>query len=274
MLVGVSAVNTSCEGRDLIVTVNRFERIHVVTHDAPLPASTVLAPVARTYSLRVTAVVDLTPRMRRVTLAGDALAGFAPWPGQDVVLHLTHGDAGVRRRYTVRHFDPVSRRLDVDFVLHGEGPGASWAQRARVGDDIEIFGPRGKVAMSDAGWQLFAGDESALPGIAEMVEALPAGVAATLLIEVRDAAEEQSVEAAARADLRWLHRGDAAPGSAELLERAVRDVGFPTSDRHVFFFGESRVVRRLRDIARARGLRGDEISAKGYWNQGRAMRGE
>lgn len=228
-------------------------------------------PAARTYSLRVVGVLDLTPRMRRVALAGDDLGDFAPWPGQDVVLHL-RDDAGngVRRRYTVRHATPTG--FDVDFVLHGHGPGSHWAEQVRVGDEIDVFGPRGKVAPSDAAWQLFAGDESALPGIAEMVEALPARVDVTALIEVRDAAEEQPVETAARLDVRWLHRRDAAPGTAEVLDAAVRDVGFPASDRHVFLFGESRTVRRLREIVRQRGLRFDEISAKGYWNLGRAMR--
>jgi NADPH-dependent ferric siderophore reductase len=38
----------------------------------------------------------------------------------------------------------------------------------------------------------------------------------------------------------------------------------------VFLFGESRSVRRLRDILTRRGVRLDEISAKGYWNLGRA----
>jgi NADPH-dependent ferric siderophore reductase len=128
------------------------------------------------------------------------------------------------------------------------------------------------VPMSDAGWQLFAGDESALPGIAEMIEALPADVTATVLLEVKDAQDEQAVETAAGLDVRWLHRGDAAPGSGELLDRALEGVAVPPAGRHAFLFGESRTVRRLREIAMRRGLRPDEISAKGYWNLGRATR--
>ncbi len=239
--------------------------------------SPTIAVSARTYSCRVVAVGDVTPRMRRVTLAGREpgdLADFAPWPGQDVVLHLTgESGAGVRRRYTVRHLDRETGRFDVDFVLHGHGPGSDWAERARVGDEIEIFGPRGKVATSDAAWQLFAGDESALPGIAEMVEALPPHATAIALIEVRDVAEEQQIEAA-RVDVRFVHRGDAEPGTTQALDDALREVVFPASGRHVFLFGESRVVRRLRDFTRGRGVQLGEISAKGYWNVGRATRGD
>ena len=97
-------------------------------------------------------------------------------------------------------------------------------------------------------------------------------VTATALIEVADSADEQPIEAAADVELRWLHRGAAEPGSAELLDDALAGVAVPASDRHLFLFGESRTVRRLRDAVMRRGVRLDEISAKGYWNLGRAAR--
>ena len=209
--------------------------------------------------------------MRRITLSGAELADFSPWPGQDVVFHLSdEAGGGVRRRYTVRHLDRQALRFDVDFVLHGPGPGADWARRVRPGEQVAVFGPRGKVAMSDAGWQLFAGDESALPAIAEMVEALPEGTHAVALIEVSDADDEQPIDARAELDLRWLYRGTTSPGTAEILDQAMDSVAFPASDRHLSVFAESRTVRRLRDAARRRGVTATEISAKGYWNLGRA----
>lgn len=230
--------------------------------------------VSQTYAVSVLAVTNLNERMRRVTVGGDSLVDFAPWPGQDVVLHLTSAEgAGVRRRYTVRHHDRKAARFDLDFVRHGHGPGALWAENARPGDEFEIFGPRGKVAVSAARWQLLAGDDSALPAIAEIAEALPAGTAVTALIEVESPDDEQSITADADLDLRWLYRVGAAPGTSELLDRALADVAFAPSDRHVYLFGESRTVRRLRDIASAAGLGAGEISAKGYWNLGRETRG-
>jgi NADPH-dependent ferric siderophore reductase len=229
---------------------------------------------AHTYLLTVAGTADLNPRMRRITLTADTLADFDPWPGQDVVLHLTdERGSGVRRRYTVRHLDRAKRTFDLDFVLHGHGPGARWAERARPGEQIEVFGPRGKVALAGARWQLFAGDESALPGIAEMVEALPRDVSVTAFLEVQDADDEQRIDAAADLDLRWLHRGTTAAGTADVLDRALDGVSLPSSDRHVYLFGESRAVRRLRDIMRRRGVTPEEISAKGYWNLGRALAG-
>lgn len=227
-------------------------------------------PIARTVLLSVAGVVDVGPRMRRITVAGDALADFAPLPGQDVVVHVSDGHGGgVSRRYTIRNLDTAVRRLDLDVVMHGAGPGAAWAASVAIGDGVEVFGPRGKVLLADARWQLFVGDESAIPAVAEMTAALPIGTAIIALIEVTDADDEQPIPGVEPVDVRWLHRQAIPPGESELLHRAVASIEIPDADRHVYLFGESRTVRRLRDDLGARGLRPQEISAKGYWNLGR-----
>jgi NADPH-dependent ferric siderophore reductase len=239
-----------------------------------VPAPADLPSIAQTHLLTVTDVRQLTPLVRRVTLTGDSLAGFAPWPGQDVVLHLTDADGnGVRRRYTVRNFDAARRRFDIDVVVHGHGPGSAWAADVRPGDRLEIFGPRGKVPVSAARRQLFVGDESAWPAIAEIAAALPASASIVVLAEVADAREEQPLETRASCELRWLHRDGRPAGDPQLLSAALDGFVVPDADRHVYVFGESRVVRLLRDrLLREHGLAFEEVSAKGYWNIGRAMR--
>jgi NADPH-dependent ferric siderophore reductase len=227
-------------------------------------------PVARTHLLSVVDVVDLGPRMRRITIGGDALADFSAWPGQDVVVHVSDGHGGgVSRRYTIRNLDNAMRLLDLDVVMHGHGPGAAWAASVAIGDDVEVFGPRGKVRLATAGWQLFAGDESAIPAVAEMIAALPSATGGIALLEVADADDEQRIDAAELIDVRWLHRGTTPPGESDLLDRALAAIDIPDADRHAYVFGESRVVRRLRDDLGGRGLQPAEISAKGYWNVGR-----
>ena len=224
-------------------------------------------PTASTHLLSVAQAVDVGPRMRRISVVGDALADFAALPGQDVVVHVSDGQGGgVSRRYTIRNLDTAARRLDLDVVLHGHGPGAAWAASVAVGDDVEVFGPRGKVLLADARWQLFVGDESAIPAIAEMIAALPSGTTAVAVIEVTDADDEQSIAASALIDVRWLYRLETPAGRSELLQAAVASVEFPDADRHAYLFAESRVVRGLRDDLAGRGLLPHEISAKGYWN--------
>jgi NADPH-dependent ferric siderophore reductase len=227
-------------------------------------------PTASTHLLSVADVVDVGPRMRRITLTGEALAEFVALPGQDAVVHVSDGHGGgVSRRYTIRNLATAARRLDLDVVMHGAGPGAAWAASVAIGDGVEVFGPRGKVVLAAAGWQLFVGDESAIPAIAEMVGALPGGTAAVAVIEVTDADDEQPISTTELIDVRWLHRLETPPGESELLHRAVAAIEIPDADRHAYLFGESRCVRRLRDDLGGRGLQPHEISAKGYWNLGR-----
>jgi NADPH-dependent ferric siderophore reductase len=224
-------------------------------------------PTASTHLLSVAQVVDVGPRMRRITLAGQALADFTALPGQDVVVHVGDGHGGgVSRRYTIRNLDTAAHRLDLDVVMHGHGPGAAWAASVAIGDGVEVFGPRGKVLLAQARWQLFVGDESAIPAIAEMIVALPVGTAVAAVIEVTDIDDEQPIPATGPVDVRWLHRQATPPGESELLLRAVASIDLPDADRHAYLFGESRMVRRLRDDLGVRGLQPPEISAKGYWN--------
>ena len=145
------------------------------------------------WPLVVVAARDVTPRMRRVSLVGEALERFSWRPGQDLVFSLPQSGGGVaRRHYTIRAFDPHELRLEVDVVLHGASPGARWAASAKIGDPVTAEGPRGRTVVNGrADWHLFTGDETALPAIAAMIEALPAGASAHAIIEVEAPDEEQ-----------------------------------------------------------------------------------
>lgn len=227
-------------------------------------------PTASVYRLTVVAVADVGPRMRRLTLAGDELAAFVCIPGQDVAVHLADPrGGGVSRRYTIRNFDRTRCRFDVDVLTHGDAPGARWGMTAAIGDVVEVFGPRGKVMPATARWQLFVGDESAIAAIAEIVAALPAVVEAEVILEVTDSDDEQPMPGG-EVEVSWLHRGSTRPEESLLIDDALRQRAIPGSDRHIYLFGESRLVRRVRDQLYERGLGAAEISAKGYWNAGRA----
>jgi len=228
-------------------------------------------PPARVYAVEITGAELVTPRMHRIHLAGPDLVGFTAIPGQDVVVHLRTPTGPAHRRYTIRNLDAASGSLDLDVVLHGHGPGARWAEAAQPGESLEIFGPRGKVPLAPAARQVFVGDESAIPAIAEMAAALPPSTEITAIIEIADAAERQPLPPAV--DVRWLVRDGREPGTAELLAPALDEIALPDADRHLYVFAESRVVRALRDLLLAKGVGPAEISAKGYWNKGRAMRG-
>ena len=234
------------------------------------PAAFRRPPPAR-WPLTVVGAVDVTPRMRRVSLVGETLAGFDYRPGQDLVLSLPDDSgAPVSRHYTIRRFDTQELRLDIDFVLHGRSPATDWARRAALGDTITAEGPRGRTSLrGPADWRLFTGDETALPGIAAMIERLPAGEHAIAFIEVAGPEEEQPIETAARLDLTWLHRAGPPRAPSLGLLQALTTFQLPAGDGQACIIGETSTVRAQRQGLIARGLAKDRIAAEGYWRPGR-----
>lgn len=137
--------------------------------DAPAVAARV---GALAFDLEVVSVSEPVPSVRRVRLSGPGLEDMDPKPGQDVMLAVTPTS---RRRYSVRAYDPAGPWVDLDFVLHGDGPAVTWASRAAPGASIGVIGPRGKVFVDEAAqWHLFAGDDTFVPATFSMVESLAA----------------------------------------------------------------------------------------------------
>lgn len=243
---------------------------------------------------RVTAVLDLTPHMRRVTFSGGDLAryatddnihvglvippeGHAPvWPtvGKDGLIQWHDGPGRpAMRRYTIRQYDATTGTVDIDFVVHEEaGPGSAFALRAKPGDIVGLLGPGGGGIRFEADWYLLVGDETALPAIARILETLPAQARGVALIEVADAAEEQSIDTRTGIDIRWLHRNGEEAGASRLLADAVRETVFPEAGVSLFAWvaceldGFKAIRAHLR---KERGLKKGEHFVVSYWRKGK-----
>ena len=242
------------------------------------PFAQLTGPLASTTRLdfEVVGSARLTPHMQRLRLTAPQLDRFGCLPGQDVMLLVAaEGNRPVRRRYTIRQLDAAARLLTLDIVLHGDGPGERWVRSARSGDKIEGIGPRGKITTSaTACWHLFIGDESALPAIFAMTEALPPGRPATLVLEILDESDEQDLAAAATIRISWLHRRLGAPaGDPSALAAEAAGIELPPGHGHAYLFGEATVVSGLREVLAGRGLGQDQMSPKAYWRRGRANAG-
>ncbi len=242
-------------------------------------------PGVRELDLELVATEMVTPTMRRLRFTADGLAELDPFPGQDLMVSVpASGGARFRRRYTIRRLERAAAAVEMDIVLHGDGPGARWAREVRPGDRVEAVGPRGKIpAAAGATWHLFCGDESALPAIFTMVEALPARDRAQVVIEVGGPEDHQEPrDVRAELDLRWVHRGgEAGTGSAlhdvvgELdLDPGVSRGGVVAGagrDRqmlHAYVFGELRQVAAIRSLLLERGLAPEQVDHKAYWRRG------
>lgn len=214
----------------------------------------------------VLGTAQLSPRMRRITVQADTMRAVAIRPAQDVELLLRDpGGRRVKRRYTIRHARPDIGELDLDVLLHGDGPGAGWAAAARPGDTVEFQGPRGKLELRGAASHLLVGDESALPAIAAIAEALTEPAVA--VIEVGDRSDELPVAA----QVRWVHRGRVSAGGVELLAEALAGIDIPPGTRG-YLMGETRAMVALRAVLEQRGIDHDAVFVKGYWNIGRPDR--
>ncbi|HKV32619.1 MAG TPA: siderophore-interacting protein [Candidatus Dormibacteraeota bacterium] len=224
----------------------------------------------RPLPLVVAAVEDVTPHMRRIQLTGSSLEAFDYFPGQDLALPVVRDDGSVvRRRYTIRRFDPERRLIDLDFVMHGDGPGTRWAQAARPGLAIEAIGPRGKIGLDpNARSHLFAGDATAVPGSLTMMESLPAGLLASAYLMVGDPRERQPFSAEATTMVTWNY--DRGVDARDGLVAAISAAGLVPDDGHAYLAGEVALVSALKATLLAHGWTADQISAKAYWNRGRA----
>ncbi len=222
--------------------------------------------------LTVTEHDDLTPWLRELHLEGD-LGGFAPWPGQDLMVLVPPAAAAPRwRRYTVRRLDAAAGWLDLWVTTECDGPGAAWARGAAAGDRVEAVGPRGKIALrADVDSHVFVVDAAGLAAMCAMVESLDHGTVRTVCaLPDTEGDGHEAVLPLTPEDLVPMHH----VADAEDLEwlGQVVDVstrGLTGEDTAAYVFGELSLTRRVGDQLGTL-LGADHVAAKPYWRRDRA----
>lgn len=238
------------------------------------------------------AVSEVGPHMRRVRFSAEDLTRYDrednihcklifPQPGvadpqwptlaANGMPQFPKGDQRLDiRTYTIRRISAQQGWFDVDFVLHEDaGPGSRWAAQAAAGQQIGLSGPGGRTA-SPAGWMLLAGDETALPAIARIGEALSADTTGVVMIEVQTPADHIPLAMPAGMTVQWLHRASAPAGTTTLLSDAIQACPIAAdADRFVWVgaeFSTAQTVRAwLRDTV---GLGSKEQLVVAYWRRG------
>lgn len=260
-----------------------------MTHD-PYKTLKLQHPV-RIRLLEVARVTELGPSMRRITLRGD-LADFVSASFDDhvkLVLPETPGakpslptltatglvfdDTRPRpamRDYTPRRYDAQGGELDIDFVMHHDGPATDWARHAQPGHLLGTAGPRGSLVIPDIfDWHLLIGDETAIPAIARRLEELPAGSRAIVRIRITREDGKLPLQANGPLDIQWLvgEPGDAASG-AGVLESAVRQLTLPDGEGHAWAAGEYSEIKALRrHLVELHGMDKSRVRAASYWRR-------
>jgi NADPH-dependent ferric siderophore reductase len=295
----------------------------------------VTAPEYRFFSATVARVQRLSPCFLRLTFAGPELTGFGVGGADQRIKLVISRDGGpVRnllsdgpgwyqeycalpdarrphlRTYTVRAARPHLGEIDVDVVLHGvadghPGPAAGWAAAAVAGDPIVVLGPdragTGRAwgvewAPPAEGTLFLAGDETAVPAISSIIEALPAGRRTVAVLEVPEAGDMLSLAVPPGVEVRWLVRGDRVRGEAlgPAVHAALCELGVaaPAAGQdpedvdleggilwevpeagadgcYAWLAGEAGMVTKLRRrLVRDLGVPRSSVAFMGYWRMG------
>ncbi|WP_035931162.1 siderophore-interacting protein [Pseudofrankia saprophytica] len=234
-------------------------------------------------------VERLAPWLLSVSLGGDALAGFAveaptahikvlipppgealvlPTPGSDGLVWPADAPRPVLRTYTPRRFDPATGTLEVQFALHGPGPAASWAEGAKAGDRVAVAGPGGRFQLDPGAerWWI-AGDESAVPAVATLLEALAPTAQVEVHLEIAADADVIPLPGPARTSVTWHQRRDATAYGAELVEAAASSAF--TAGTHAWAACETGAVRTIRrHLLTEKGVPASALTTRGYWRLG------
>jgi NADPH-dependent ferric siderophore reductase len=240
-------------------------------------------------SVAVERVERLGPRMVRVTFAGPELESLTvedpaasvrlllPSPGTtELVVPTWNGNEFLLpdgRRPVIRTFTPrraEGQELDLDVVVHGGGVASEWAAEAEPGQAAAISGPgRGYAIDDEAPAYLLAGDETAIPAISQLLEALPARMPVQVHIEVGHPDGRLALPDHPGATVGWHDLPPGAP-PGEALFSAVRDADIAPGTR-VWAAGEAAGVQRIRrHLFDERELARAQAAVRGYWKRGRS----
>jgi NADPH-dependent ferric siderophore reductase len=284
------------------------------------------------FSVEVKALQRISPTFTRVTFVGPELANFAdngydqrfklifpaPACGFDKMPRTERWYSELRglpeteqcgvRTYTVRAVRRHACEVDVDMVVHEPdpdgfcGPALRWLQGAGVGDELMLLGPDARWDGPHGGIDfhapegaeiLIAGDETAVPAIAAILEDLPITARGKAFLEVPEAADVLELDAPVDVEVVWLPREGRVWGDRLIpaVEAAARAMDFAKSaefddnddemiweapqavdqsDAYVWIAAEAGVVKTLRfTIRKELGLPRDSGAFMGYWRNGR-----
>jgi NADPH-dependent ferric siderophore reductase len=268
--------------------------------DDPRPIRPARPPVRsrreppRFRTVAVVRTEALTPRLVRVTVGGDELAGLTidqpaasvrllvPPPGSSELVMprwngneflLPGGGRPTIRTLTPRRLDTGGLELDVEVVVHDGGALSAWVDAARPGDRVAVSGSgRGYDIDPDATDHLLAGDETAIPAISQLLEHLPPTTRARVIVEAADPAARLPLPHHPGAEATWHDLPAGAPPGDALVEAVARtEVGRGT---RVWVAGEAAAVQRIRrQMFQERGLARSQTTIRGYWKHGRSGNG-
>ena len=236
----------------------------------------------------VASIAEVGPRIRRIVLdvpdladldlpgrADDAVGIYFPAPGtsRPPPMELRDGewdffgasDTPEGRNYSVRRVGPGDR-ITCDFVLHQRGVASDWARLVHIGEQVLLAHGRGWYRPEQAArWQLLIADLSGLPALARILEELPDGIPASVIVEVAEQGDLSYLPA--RQDVSVAATVGTGNGCApSRLAEMARAHPHPDGRGYCWFAGEAQATREVRKHLRGQhGWVADQYDIVGYW---------
>lgn len=182
---------------------------------------------------------------------------------------LADGSHPIIRTLTPLSFEADALSLVIEVIRHGEGPLSRWVDTMRIGNLVAVSGTgRGYKIDAGAGSFLLAGDESAVPAIQTLLEAIPAEAEIRVLIETRDLDARVELPSHPGATVRWLESENGSrPGDALLA--TIEEMQLHP-DVRVWAAGEAAAMQRIRQhFFDDHQLPRSQAVIRGYWKHGR-----
>jgi NADPH-dependent ferric siderophore reductase len=290
----------------------------------------------RFFRARVAAISNVTPSFRRFTFTGNDLAAYGD-PGYDqrIKVIFPTATAGLDtmpsaedwyaiwrelpedarppfRTYTTRAVRNELCEVDIDMVTHDViGPASAWIAGAEVGDEVLIYGPTAHNSGVSLGVDfvppartesyLLAGDETAAPAIAVILEQLPQDARGVVVLEVPHADDARYLPRHPGFDYRVASRGSAERHDhlVAAVQRAVAELApagrgaeveeldtdliwevprtakggaaLKSAPLYAWLAGEAGAIKALRrHLVSGHGVDRRAVAFMGYWRLGKA----
>lgn len=178
--------------------------------------------------------------------------------------------------YTVRDWQrsangPGAEWIDMWFVLHDEGLAGSWAASVEPGTSAALWGPRQTFEPpASTGRLLLVADETGYGAVGALLDEMVVRdqpLPVSVVLEAADESQHVPMPTGPTIDIRWVHRGDAPPGSTSLLVDAVRNLELGDGV-YAYGAGESKCISAVRRYLRnERDLPHEQVQMVAYWRR-------
>jgi NADPH-dependent ferric siderophore reductase len=236
--------------------------------------------------------IDVSLELRRITFYGSGLKNY---PSSCTAAHLKiflpradqlkptlpeRGEKGpvwpedavkpAVRTYTVRSIRPELHEIDIEFVLHGDsGPASRFAAQAKAGQYIGISFPGGPSPLDQFQHNYLVGDNTALPAIAAILEAMPKQSQGDVYILLNNANAQIELVKPDNIKLHWFI-GEHEQQTQHLIA-SFKSTPLELDNSYFWLAGENDLVIELRNyLRREKDVAKERLYAVPYWRRGSA----